>query len=150
MTKATTLPEFGGHEVTKAAVKIAGTGTGLNGSLEFDPIALNIGDRVFFVMEGVCAGVEHSKDKKSENYVRTHKVSTEQISPIDGELASKILTEYAEEIKRRKDELAGQMRFDEEQAATEREAADSTDTPAEVAEKAKLRIADPFQPPVGE
>jgi hypothetical protein len=123
----TELPRFGEREVDRASVKITGAGTGLSDALELDPVALDIGEEVFFVMRGITAGVEHSEDK-NELLVRIHKVHTEEISFMDREMAEKILGAQAEEIQRRKDEIEGQMRLDALQAekdAEERERRDS-------------------------
>jgi transcriptional accessory protein Tex/SPT6 len=69
----------------------------------------------------------HRADK-DDDLVRVHTIKAEQISPIDGDSAEKFLQAYAEEVERKKSEIDGQMRLDEEEAALEREKADRRDS----------------------
>lgn len=133
-----TLPKFEGADVSRAAVKFSGVGTGLSDGLSVAPIALEPGDEKYFILRSRCVGVSHDEDKH-ELLVRVHKLRTVDMAPIDGETAEKALQEYAEEIERRKAEVDGQLRLDEEEAAVAAERLDETGSVSEIADAAKKR-----------
>lgn len=128
MTATTSkLPDFGGHAVTRAAVKISGSGTGLSDGLSVSPIAYDLGEEGYFVIRIAVAGVEHKRDK-DENLVREHKFHIEDMAPLSDELARGALQTYAQQIEEAKAQMDGQLMLEAEQAAEERERADLAST----------------------
>lgn len=123
----TTLPEFEGADVAKAAVKITNAGDGLSEALKVDPIALHMDDVVYYVLRGTVTQINHKADSEGE-LTRVHTVKADQISPIDADSAKRFLAAYAEETERKKAELEGQMMLDAELAAVERERRDLAST----------------------
>jgi hypothetical protein len=144
MTTSTKLSQFEGRDVQRTTVRVTGAGDGLSESLTTAPDEIELEDTRYYVLRGECARVSIETDKNGVTS-RVHTIKTQSISPIDAELAEKVLRENAEEVQRRKDEVAGQLRFAEEAAAAEREAADETssvtDIAAAAAERAKGRPA---------
>jgi hypothetical protein len=144
------LPQFEGEEVAKAAVRITNAGDGLSEALKVQPKALNMHDEVYYILRGEVSQVNHKTDK-DDLLTRLHTIKASEITEVDPELAQKLLTEAAAELKRKQTEIDGQLKFDEEQAARDREAADSTDTPEQIAQSAADRLKSPFvAPPAGE
>lgn len=133
-----TLPDFEGREVSRAAVKFSGVGTGLSEGLSVAPIALDPGEETYFVIRVRCAGVAHDEDKH-ELLVRSHKLKTVDMAPIDEAAARKALADYAADVKRRKDQVDGQLSLDAEADALAAEELDRTGDPAEIAQAAKDR-----------
>jgi hypothetical protein len=132
------LPEFEGTPVHKAAMKFTGAGTGLSEGLAVQPVALNHGERAYFVIEAHCAGVSHDEDK--DGYLtRVHKLRTEHMAPISEDLARQAIQQYAQQVEAAKAASDGQLALDDEQAAAEREAADATDSAADIAAAASAR-----------
>lgn len=136
------LPDFEGTEVTRAAVKITNAGDGLSDALAVQPKALHLDDEIFYVLRGTCTKVGHEPDKH-DLLVRVHTIKAGAITEVDREVAEKMLQAAAEELQRRKDEVEGQLRMDEEAAAQEREAEDETAPADEIAAKAAERARRP-------
>lgn len=107
------LPLFESHTVSKAAVKITHAGDGLSDALKIDPVALDLGDDVHYVIATKVVGVQHSEDKDGI-VTRVHVLRAEGITPVDPELAGKLLTEARESLERRKAEVSGQTRIEDE------------------------------------
>lgn len=142
---ATKLPVFEGEEVAKAAVRITNAGDGLSEALKVSPKALNMHDEVYYVLRGTCTQVNHKTDK-DDLLTRLHTIKAEQITEIDASVAEKMLQSAAEELERKKTEMDGQMRFNEEEDAAEREAADQTATAAEIAADTAARFSGAADP----
>lgn len=132
------LPPFEGRDVSRAAMKITGAGTGLSEGLSAQPIAYEVGDDEYFVVKVHVAGIHHDEDKNGL-LVRVHKSKVDEMAPIDQATAQKALQTYAEETKRVKDEVDGQLRMDDEAAAVAAEKLDEDGTPNEIAEAAAKR-----------
>lgn len=125
MTTTTALPDFEGETVTAAKVRITNAGDGLSEALKVTPEALHRGDEVFYVLRGEVTQVNHAT--KDETIVRVHTVKADAITKVDGDLASKMLQEAAEELQRRKDEVDGQMRLEPSDAEKEALAKEAKD-----------------------
>jgi hypothetical protein len=117
------LPLFERNQVHRATVRIVKAGDGLSEALTIDPVALQLDEEVFYVLRGKVSQINHARSRDGI-VTRVHTVDAAAITECDGELAGKLLQAAAEEITRRKDEAAGQLRLDEERAAAEREQAD--------------------------
>jgi hypothetical protein len=111
----TTLPEFEGQTVHKAALRIINAGDGLSEALELEPQALHMGDEVCFVLKGKVSQVNH-KEGKDNAVIRLHTVSCSGIAAIDQETAETALTGEAERLAKLRDERDGQQRIDDEPA----------------------------------
>lgn len=136
------LPDFEGDSVAYAVVKINGTATGYSEGLKIRPVVLHNGQDVFFVLRATVAGVDHPLDKDELTY-RRHDLKIVDMAPVSEEIADAALREYAAEIERIKEQLDGQARLFDEQEAEEREAADGTEAPNEIAAKAAERAKRP-------
>jgi hypothetical protein len=126
-TEKPSLPEFEGHDVAMAAVRITNAGDGLSEALSVQPKALDIGEEVFYVLRGTCSQVNHKSDK-NDLLTRLHTIKASEITEIPSDAAQQMLAAAAEELQRVKDEIEGQMRLDAlqaEKAAEERERRDS-------------------------
>lgn len=118
----TALPEFEQQSVNNATVRITNAGDGLSDALKVDPKALHLGQEVFYILSGDVTQINHVE--KDDVLTRVHTVKASAITEVDGDLASKLLTEAAEELQRRRDEISGQLSLQAEADALEREAAD--------------------------
>lgn len=123
MTTTTALPAYKGEEVSRATIKITGAGTGMSDGLAVAPIALELDEADYFIVRASCAEVGHIRDKNGL-LVRTHRLHTEEMAPIDRETAVKTLAEYADMIEKAKAERSGQLLLGAEDEALEREAKD--------------------------
>lgn len=136
-----TLPDFNGEPVHRTEIKFTGVGTGFNG-LDVRPVVMELDDEAYFVVRVTAAeSASHFRDKNNQ-LVRMQRVHAEDMAPIDKAAADKVLAEYAAEIKRRKTEMDGQLSLDDEAAASDREAADETGEPAQIAADAAERVKD--------
>lgn len=138
-TTTTELPDYKGEKVTGCTIKFSGLGTGFNG-LDIQPIAMELEDEAFFVIRVVNHESPSHKHDKDGHLVRNHRVRAEEMAPISKELAGKVLQEYAAVIEKAKAELDGQASLDEELAAQEREKADGTDSPEDIAAGSAERV----------
>lgn len=120
------LPTFEDHDVATAAVRITKCGDGLSEALKVEPKALQLGDRVSYVLTGVVSQINH---KDNDGVVtRLHTVETLSISEVERELAEKLIAEEADRIERVKAERDGQMALQLEREAEERERSDMAST----------------------
>ena len=138
---ANRLPTFEGNAVATARVRITRAGDGLSEALKIDPRALQLGERVYYVLEGECVQINHIE--KDEVITRVHTIAPESIAEVDEETAIKMLREAAADLERKKADADGQTSIDDELAAQDREARDSTDSPAEIADAAAERAKQP-------
>jgi hypothetical protein len=133
------LPDFNGEPVHRTAIKFTGVGTGFTG-LDVRPVVMELDDEAHFVVRVKAAeSASHFRDK-NDQLVRMQRVHAEDMAPIDEASAQKVLAEYADEIKRRKAEVDGQLMLSDEAEAAERESADATADPADVAQDAADRV----------
>lgn len=137
--KQPVLPAFEGNAVKKAAVRITRAGDGLSAALDVEPRAYQIGEEVSFVLRGTVTQINHQQKDEDGPIVRTHTVTASGITEIEADLAEKLLTAAAEELERKRAEIAGQTSLDDEAAAAERERRDATDSPSSIAEAAARR-----------
>jgi hypothetical protein len=122
--KQPTLPSFESNVVSRARVRLTNVGDGLSDALDVAPIALQIGQRVHYVVEGVVTQVAHVQKDDDAPIVRLHTVKGLGATEIDAELAEKLLQAAAEETARMRAEIDGQLRLEDERAAEAREAND--------------------------
>lgn len=133
------LPTFEGNSVNKAAVRITNAGDGLSAALDVEPKAYQIGEEVSFVLTGTVTQINHSQKDEDGPIVRLHTIKASGVTEVEQDLAYKLLTSAREEIERKKAELDGQTRMEDEDAAADREARDGTDSPNEIAAAAAKR-----------
>lgn len=134
----TKLPAFESNAVSAARVRITRAGDGLSEALKIEPRAIQLGERVYYVLEGECVQINHVE--KDDIITRVHTIAAESIAEVDDETATKMLREAANELERKKAAADGQAGlFDQEQEALDREARDATDSPAEIAQAAAER-----------
>lgn len=105
--------EFDGEDVQQVVVKITKAGDGLSDGLRVRPVDLAIGDEVYYVLKGTVAQVNHKRDKKTEQIVRTYVVETVQITMTDEAKVSKILSQSALALEKARAEMVGQGALDD-------------------------------------
>jgi hypothetical protein len=120
-------------------VRITRAGDGLSAALDVEPRAYQIGEEVSFVLRGTVTQINHQQKDEDGPIVRTHTVTASGITEVEAELAEKVLNAAAEELERKRAEIAGQTSLADEQAAKERELRDATDSPAQIADAAARR-----------
>lgn len=135
------LPTFEEMPVNNATVRITRAGDGLSEALKIEPKALHLGDECYYVLRGTVVQVNHQE--KDEVITRVHTVAADQITEVEPDVANKMLQAAAEDLERRKAEVDGQGRLDDELAAEQREADDKTLPANEIAEKAAQRAKNP-------
>lgn len=136
-TTAPRLPAFESNAVSAARVRITRAGDGLSEALKIEPRAIQLGERVYYVLEGECVQINHVE--KDDLITRVHTIAADSIAEVDDETATKMLRAAAEELERKKAAADGQLMLDEEADAQDREARDETDSPAEIAQAAAER-----------
>lgn len=117
--KQAVLPEFEGHDVHRCQVRITRAGDGLSEALQVAPKAIDIGDRVFYVLEGICGQINHRL--KDDVIVRVHTIEATGVTEVDESTAKQLLAAAAEHTERRKAEIAGQLMLGAEKAAEDAE-----------------------------
>lgn len=109
--KTMSLPEFEGHEIVHAAMKITKTGDGLSEALQLEPVALHIGDEFCAVLRGVIVDVQHprfkSTDADESRVIRKHVGETREITLVDEADVQGALNQAAERLATLRDEAAG-------------------------------------------
>jgi len=122
MTTTQPLPTFEGLDVQQAKVKITNAGDGLSEALKVAPVALELGDEPYYLLRGEVTQINHVE--KDELITRVHTVKASAITPVDPELASKMLEEAAAELAKAKAAADGQLMLDAENEALAKEALD--------------------------
>lgn len=132
------LPDHNGEPVHKSQMKFTGVGTGFTG-LDVAPIFMDLDEVGYFVMKASATESPSARRDNNENLFWLNRLGVESVAPIDQETAEKALQQYAQQIEERKAALEGQEQLFAEQEAEEREQADETDSPADIAQAAKNR-----------
>lgn len=150
------LPPFEDTPVQLSSIRIMKAGDGLSKALEFEPVALHLGDEVHFVLRGVVAQVNHKpKEAGDSELVRLHTIDTAAITMVDRSQVAAMLDEAAERVRVQEEAAEAereQRLLEEEEAARlaeEREAGimrldDGADVPApsdDAVKKAKAKRA---------
>lgn len=118
----TQLPDFEGTPVYSAAMVVRNLGDGLSKAVATDPRALHQRDKVFFVVEGEVADVQHPVLKDTDGLTRKHIVAAQLTTFVDEDIVRDMLDEQ----QRKNDELAGVQQLPmDEAAAAELAAADA-------------------------
>lgn len=139
-TTARILHDFEGQPVDRATVKVTKCGDGLSDALAIEPEEIELGEPRFFLVKTTCGRVSVETDRKGITS-RVHTMITDAIAKVDAETATAMLQASAADLAKKKRELDGQLSFEAEEAAAEREAQDETGTPAEIADSAKVRFS---------
>lgn len=109
MAKAAALPDFEGHEVRKALLRITGAGDGLSEALALEPKAYHHGQEVAFVLKGVVDQVNHKPvEKGGEDLARVHTVVAVDVAEVDLSDIKVYLEDQAERTRLARDAAAGQ------------------------------------------
>lgn len=133
---ATKLPQHHGEDVSRAIIKITGAGTGMSEGLAIAPIALEVDDEEYFIVRATCAETGHIRDKNGL-LVRTHRLHTEDMAPIDSDTAQAALAGYADMLSRRKAEIAGQLELEADEDLEGKEAMATIDETGSLAPQFK-------------
>lgn len=121
----TPLPDFEGVGVDQSAIRITKAGDGLSAALQFEPVALHLGQRVHFVLAGEVAQINHKPDSKDPDVlIRLHTIEVVEITMVEADAVAAMLEEAAERVRawKAEHEAAEQARLaDEERLALEAE-----------------------------
>lgn len=93
------LPDFEGQGVDRSAIRITKAGDGLSAALEFQPVALHLGQRVYFVLAGEVAQINHKPDSKDDVLVRLHTIEVVDITMVEADAVASMLDEAAERVR---------------------------------------------------
>lgn len=105
------LEPYESHDVVESTIRVTNAGDGLSAALEVDPVAFELGERVYVVLDCTVAKItfEALKDEPDERRrVHTFKASTGTI--VDGLLVRDVVDKQ----RRRIDEARGQLTLDAE------------------------------------
>jgi hypothetical protein len=107
-TTAVDLGTYKGHDVLGATVSIRNTGHGLEEAMGVDPVELELGERVYVVLE--CEVEKHRYDpiKDTHGLQLVNMLKAGRATIVDGDLVRKHLDEQQARI----DEAAGQQTLD--------------------------------------
>ena len=93
------LGSFDGREVIKATVAITRAGDGLSAALAVDPQALDLGDKVYVVLECEVGKVSFEPVKDTQHLARVHTLRTQGATLVDEDLVRKHLDEMQVRIE---------------------------------------------------
>ncbi|HEX4432823.1 MAG TPA: hypothetical protein VHZ96_26355 [Frankiaceae bacterium] len=134
------LPDHNGEAVESAQIKFTGLGTGFDG-LDVQPVFMDIDDVRYFVVKAKASESPSAKRTKKGELIWLNRVTVESMAPFDRATAEKALGEYADQVKRMRTEMKGQLSLDAEAEAVAAEKLDESGTVAEIADAAKKRAA---------
>lgn len=98
---AEALEPFHNMPVNRCAVQITKAGDGLSDALKVDPVELNIGDRVFYVLEGEVGQVKFRRIHPASNELeRVHVVVTQRVTAVDGADVGAYLDDAEQHVRR--------------------------------------------------
>ena len=136
MTITTELPDFDGHPVERATIKLTNAGDGLSDAMEIDARAFEIGETGYLLIRWECVGVEHKLDKKPNGkrgltdeedeeqppFVRKHALSALVAKVVDDDKAiAKTLDQHSKKLAdaraKAKEQAAGTQRLNGTDAA---------------------------------
>lgn len=99
-------------EVREVAVQITKAGDGLSDALKVNPIALDHGDEVFYLLRGRVSQVKFTEVKPgSEDLVRVHVIVTQDITQVPEDLAVPVLRDAQVGLRKQLDEIAGRAQL---------------------------------------
>lgn len=102
------LPDFEGKPIRQCSIKITKAGDGLSDALEVAPVALHVGQDVFYVLHGVVDRVGFPKfDTLGDELVREHTVATVEIIPVSREDVDELLRSGVERVKQLQEQQYG-------------------------------------------
>jgi len=139
----TLTDDFADVPYDSLGITIAGVGATMGSTLAVetgDPIRKH--ERAYVLLYTECQKISFPDDKDG-NQIRVAHLHPQDAFWISPEDARGLVVKQAAERERRKAELDNQLSIDDELAAQEREAADETDTPAEIADAAARRAKQP-------
>jgi hypothetical protein len=97
------LEPYEGHEVGESTIRVTNAGDGLSAALEADPVAYELGDRVYVVLECNVARVTYEPVKDSDELRRVHTFRASAGTVVD-EL---LVRDVVDKQRRRIDEARG-------------------------------------------
>lgn len=115
MADTTKLPPYGGRPVVRTAIKVTNAGDGLSQGLAIDPEVLDVGTKVYVVLECVVDSHEHDRvlDKGNDTGLlilnQVLKAGTGTL--IDGEVVREAIATQAERITRAQEQAKGVNRL---------------------------------------
>lgn len=94
------LGSFAGHDVVKSTVAITNAGDGLSKALGVDPTVLDIGDKVFVVLECEVAKIGFAPvDRDTDVLTRIHTLRAGTATLVDEDLVREHLDDQAKRIE---------------------------------------------------
>lgn len=106
------LGSFDGHSVRGTTIRITNTGDGLSKALKIDPQLLQMGDRIFVVVEAVVGPITFDPiDDDSDDVIRKHSASAQAVTLVDESLVREVLDAQIERIEAAREAESGQTRL---------------------------------------
>ena len=99
MAKRTGLGRFDGREVIKSTVAVTNAGDGLSKALAVDPAALDLGDKVYVVLECEVSKVTFVPVPDTSKLQRVHTLKAGGATLVDEDLVREQLDTQAQRIE---------------------------------------------------
>ena len=106
-SEARPLEEFEGHAVIGSKVAITKAGDGLSDALSVEPVAFDLGAKLYVVLEVDVEKVRYSEVKDTDSLIREHTFAARAATIVDETLVKKLVDDQKEVIRKRKEEAAG-------------------------------------------
>lgn len=102
LEKIEALPEFEGLPTIAVSLEVRGIDGGFNDGMTIDPVVLHKGDKVFLLVEGTVAGINHKPIEEANAWRRAHVVRVDAGTLVGREFAEAHLDEQAKRIEEAK------------------------------------------------
>ena len=102
MARTTTkspLGRFDGREVIKATIAVTNAGDGLSKAMAVDPSAMDLGDKVYVVLECEVAKVTFTEVDDTAKLARNHSLKAGDATIVDEDLVREHLDAMAQRIE---------------------------------------------------
>lgn len=101
------LEPFEGRDVIGSKVAITKAGDGLSDALSVDPVAFDLGAKLYVVLEVEVERVRYSEVKDTQSLVREHTFAARAATIVDEELVGDLVRAQVEMTRKRKEQAAG-------------------------------------------
>lgn len=102
LEKIETLPAFEGLPTIAVSLEVRGIDGGFNDGMTIDPVVLHKGDKVFLLVEGTVAGINHKPIEEANAWRRAHVIRVDAGTLVSREFAEAHLDEQARRIEEAK------------------------------------------------
>lgn len=107
------LLTYKGEDVGQVAVRIKKAGDGLGDGLQVAPVEYDVDDEVYYVLKAKVAHIDHGRDRKTKQLVRTYIMDTTDITATDESTVGEILLSAALRLEKARADAVGQGALDD-------------------------------------